>query len=66
MSYYDSDPQASAATTDALEAADAEADAGSEDNLGDGGAFGKFCILEGTFKPSCQNCTGLVCSAIKW
>ena len=29
-------------------------------------AFGKYCILEGKYKRSCQSCTGIVCNAIKW
>lgn len=66
MSYYDSDSQATAATDDALEAAEAQADESPEGALGDGGVFGKYCILEGKYKRSCQNCTGVVCNAIKW
>ena len=51
---------------DALETTDANADESPEGNVGDGGTFGKFCILEGTYKRSCQSCTGIVCNAIKW
>ena len=63
MSYYGSDSQM---MDDALETTDASADESSEGNVGDGGAFGKYCLLEGKYKKSCQSCTGLVCNAVKW
>ena len=63
MSYYGSDSQA---VDEALEATDAKADESPEGEIGDGGSFGKYCILEGKYKRSCQSCTGIVCNAIKW
>ena len=50
----------------ALEVTEGQADESPEGEIGDGGAFGKYCLLEGKYKRSCQSCTGLVCNAIKW
>ncbi len=62
---YDSNPQTTEAANDALEVADASADGSPESDLGDGGAFGKYCFLEGKYKKSCQSCTGLACGFFK-
>ena len=62
---YDGNPQTTEAANDALELSDANADESPEGELGDGGAFGKYCFLEGKYKRSCQNCTGLACGFFK-
>jgi len=64
MSYYDGEPQAIEAENSALEAP-AGADESPEGGLGDG-AIGKFCLMEGKYKSSCQSCPGIVCSLVKW
>ena len=66
MSYYDSDSQTMEGANSALEAADADANESPDADLGDGASFGKYCFLDGKYKKSCQNCTGIACNLIKW
>ena len=60
----DSNAQMMQTGNDALEASDA--DESPEGDLGDGGTFGKFCLAEGRYKKSCQNCPGFACNLVKW
>jgi hypothetical protein len=64
MSYYDGEPQTIDSENSALEAPGG-ADESPEGGLGDG-AIGKFCLMEGKYKSSCQSCPGIVCNLVKW